>query len=194
MRSCITWRTLSGAAWLFALALLGGCSSIAVESDWDTSVDFSQFQTYGFIDDSGQGINRLTNDRIRAAINSDLTGKGFRPVNDYEDADIAIGYQVTTEQRSTYHTVHSGWGASGFRTSNVRLGASVGTSRTVRNDYTVGTLVIAVFQVADKTLIWEGSGTDTVSPSRSPDESTQNINEAVQKILRSFPPGIQPGE
>jgi hypothetical protein len=44
--------------------------------------------------------------------------------------------------------------------------------------------------VEDKTLIWEGSGSDTVSQSRSPEESTKKINEAVQKILGGFPPGM----
>jgi hypothetical protein len=172
------------------LFALGACSSISVESDWDTSVDFSQFRTFGLIDNREPTVNRLVDDRIRAAISADLHAKGLRQIDDYADADLAIGYEVTTEQRATYNTVHSGWGASGFRTSNVRFGASVGTSRTVRTDFTVGTLIIAVFRVEDKTLIWEGSGSDTVSQSRSPEESTKKINEAVQKILGGFPPGM----
>ncbi|UCH47623.1 MAG: DUF4136 domain-containing protein [Betaproteobacteria bacterium] len=174
---------------LMAIGLCA-CSSISVESDWDTSVDFSTFQTFALIDNPESTINRLVDERIRNAISTDLESKGLSQLDDYDDADLAIGYEVTTEQRATYHTIHSGWGASGFRTSNVRIGASVGTSQTVRNDFTVGTLVIAVFRVEDKTLIWEGSGSDTVSPSRGPEESTQKINEAVEKILGGFPPGV----
>ena len=178
-------------AFIVALMIaLCGCSSISVESDWDTSVDFSQFRTFGLIDNQEPTVNRLVDDRIRAAISADLEAKGLRQLDDYADADVAIGYEVTTEQRATYHTVHSGWGASGFHGGSVGFGTSVGTSQTVRRDYTIGTLVIAVFRVEDKALIWEGSGTDTVSPSRGPEESTQNINEAVQKILEGFPPGV----
>lgn len=173
-----------------ALLVLVGCSSIAVESDWDTSVDFSGFQTFALIDNPEPVVNRLIDERIRTAISADLESKGLRQLDDYADADLAVGYEVTTEQRATYHTIHSGWGASGWNAGNVGFGTSVGSSQTVRRDYTLGTLVIAVFRVEDKALIWEGSGTDTVQPSRGPEESTQNINEAVQKILGDFPPGV----
>jgi hypothetical protein len=175
---------------LVAMFAMVACSSISVESDWDTNVDFSAFQTFALIDNPESTISRLVDERIRAAISADLESKGLRQLDDYTAADLAVGYEVTTEQRATYHTIHSGWGGSGFHTGNVRFGASMGTGQTVRTDFTVGTLVIAVFRVEDKALNWEGSGSDTVQPSRGPEESTQKINEAVQKILVDFPPGV----
>jgi hypothetical protein len=174
---------------LSTLVALSACSSMAVESDWDTSVDFSVFQTFGMIDNTEPGVSALIDQRIRSAIRSDLESKGLRLVDDYAVADLAVGYEVATQQRATYHTVHSGWGASGFRTSHARFGASVGTSRTVRNDYTVGTMIIAVFRMEDRALIWEGSGSDVLARTQGPEESAQMINEAVQKILGDFPPG-----
>jgi hypothetical protein len=60
------------------LFALGACSSISVESDWDTSVDFSQFRTFGLIDNREPTVNRLVDDRIRAAISADLHAKGLR--------------------------------------------------------------------------------------------------------------------
>ena len=174
---------------LLGVAGLAACSSMAVESDWDPDVDFSGFQTFGLIASTELAVSPLVDQRIRNAISEDLRSKGLREVDDYAGADLAIGYEVATQQRATYQTVHSGWGASGFRTSNARFGGSIGMSRTIRNEYTVGTLVIAVFRMQDKALVWEGIGTDVLSRASGPEESAQMINEAVEKILRDFPPG-----
>jgi hypothetical protein len=111
-------------------------------------------------------------------------------MDSYEQADLAIGYEIATEQRRSYQTVHSGWGMSGFRAHNVRLGATMSHSTTQPIDFNIGTLIIAAFKMDDKVLIWEGTASDTVSPASTPEQSTQQINTAVQKILKSFPPGV----
>ncbi|MDX1335175.1 MAG: DUF4136 domain-containing protein [Gammaproteobacteria bacterium] len=179
-------------AFLFLIATMNGCSSITVTSDWDQEVDFSQLKSFTFIEDNEPAINRLIDQRIRDAIVADLTGKGLKQVDGYDQADLAIGFDVATEQRRTYQTMHSGgWGASGFRTGGFHVGASMGTSTTRPVDFTVGTLVIAIFKVNDKTLVWQGTGSDTVNPSSNPEQSTQQINNAVQQILEQFPPGVK---
>jgi hypothetical protein len=180
--------------WL-AVVLLAGCSSISVTNDWDTSVDFSQFNTFVMLEDEEPAINRLIDQRIRAAIVADLSAKGLQQIDDLDKADLAFGFEVTTEERTSLQTIHSGWGASGYPFSHSSWDRSawhgtMGTSRTTQIDYTVGTLVIAAFQVNNETLVWEGSGSSVVNPARSPEQSTQNINEAVQRILKSFPPAV----
>ncbi len=174
---------------LFALITTGACSSISVETDWDSEVDFSTFKSFALIDNPESKLNRLVRDRIRAAINAELTRKGLRPV-DVVDADLAVGYELTTEQRTSYQTIYNGWGATGYRSRSLSYGARVGAAQTVENNYTVGTLVIAIFREEDKALVWEGSGSGTVSPSKDPEKNTQKINEAVQDILKGFPPGV----
>ena len=176
---------------LTALALTGACSSISVESDWDTEVDFSGFETFALIDNPESKVNRLVRDRIRNAIGADLSGKGLQQVANESEADLAVGYELTTEQRTSYHTIYNGWGTYGYRSRSWRYGgATVGKAQTIESNYTVGTLVIAVFRAEDKALVWEGAGSGTVSPSRNPDENTEKINEAVQKVLEDFPPNI----
>ena len=177
-----------------AITALAACSSISVTSDWDPNIDFSKFKTFAVLDESKQGINRLVDERIRASIVAELTARGLRQVDTPEKADLAIGYQVTTEERTTYHTVHSGWSASrhSFNSSHMRWGGSVGTSRTTPVNFTVGTLVIAVFQMNNKELVWEGSASGTVNPSSGPEQSAQRINDAVRRIFKDFPPGVKP--
>jgi hypothetical protein len=175
---------------LLAITTFTACSTMSVSNDWDQSVDFSKFETFGVIDNEQPAINTLIDQRIRNAIIAELKSKGLEQMDSYEQADLAIGYEIATEQRRSYQTVHSGWGMSGFRAHNVRLGATMSHSTTQPIDFNIGTLIIAAFKMDDKVLIWEGTASDTVSPASTPEQSTQQINTAVQKILKSFPPGV----
>ena len=71
----------------------------------------------------------------------------------------------------------------------------MGTSRTTAINYTVGTLVIAGFEAGNKELVWEGSASSAaIDSATSPEQSKNLINEAVQKILKDFPPGVEPAQ
>jgi len=62
-----------------------------------------------------------------------------------------------------------------------------GTTTYSTYDYKDGTLMIDVIDAAKKQLIWQGTGNKEIDkPSKNPDQA---INEAVQKIMASFPPG-----
>ena len=179
---------MKSTALFVSIAALAACSSISVTSDWDTNVDFSIFETFAVLEEPKQPVNRLVDQRIRAALVAELTGKGLRQVDTPDKADLAIGYQVTTEERTTHHTVHSGW--DGYRGGwNTHWRSPAGTSTTRQVNFTVGTLVIAAFQMSDKELVWEGSASGTVNPSSGPEQREQRINDAVQRILKDFPPG-----
>jgi hypothetical protein len=100
---------------------------------------------------------------------------------------MAIGYKVTTQDKVTYQTVSTGWGGGyGYRWGG---GWGVGTSTTYASEYTEGTLIIGIFDTGRKELVWNGSGTGTIDPSASPERRDENIQEAVSKILKDFPPG-----
>lgn len=179
------WATL-----LVVFTSLAACSSISVTSDWDPGVDFSQFKTFAVLEETQQSINRFVDQRVRAAIVAELAARGLRQVEMPEKADLAIGYRITTEEQTTLHTVHTGWDTRGYRSSwHPDWRTPVATSTTTQVNFTVGTLVIAVFQMNNKELVWEGSASGTVNPSRGPEQSKQRINDAVQQILKDFPPG-----
>ena len=186
MRSIIMKQT----ALFIVFASLAACSGISVTSDWDPGVDFSQFKTFVVLEETQQSVNRLVDQRIRAAIVAELTTKKLRQVDTPDKADLAIGYQITTEQQTSFHTVHNDWGTRGYRSRRTtHWGTPAGTSTTTQVNFTVGTLVIAAFQMSDKELVWEGSASGTVNPSSGPEQREQRINDAVQRILKDFPPG-----
>ena len=172
---------------LVLCVLLAACSRLQVSSDWDPGVDFSAFKSYVMLQNDNTTVRPFVAQRIQDAVVAELNARGYVKVDNEEQADMAVGWEVATEDRTTYHTVHSGFGTHGMRHSRTQWGVSTGTSRTTQQTYTVGTLLVAVFEMTNKELVWEGTATGNVSSSSGQDEA--KINSAVQGILRDFPPG-----
>ncbi len=177
-------------ALLLAIAGLAGCSTLVLTSDWDPDVDFSQFQTFAILDNDESGVSHLVDARIRIAIIADLTSKGLRQEGVPDLGDLAVGYQVATEERRAYRTLHDGWGTNGFRSYNSSWGSVTGTGRSVPSTYTIGTLVVAMFQMTDKQLVFEAAGNRRVTQGSGAEaKAQQRMKEDVQQLMRDFPPG-----
>lgn len=183
---------------LLAAMAVAGCGGVKVNSDWNRSIDFSGFQTFGLMppgetDGSGEASDSITDQRIKAAITADLEGKGLRKVDD--NADIMVGYQITTKEDTSYQIVGTAWDGGGWGWGGRwgwGRGMAVTSSSTRAVHATVGTLVITVFDSSSKYAIWHGDGTNEISKGGTPDERTQRINEAVAKIFEQFPPPASP--
>jgi hypothetical protein len=177
---------------LSAIFWIVGCSSVQVRSDWDQSVDFSGFETIAFMDDNAQAFNSLIDGRIRRALVNDLTEKGFEMVASTADADLVLGFQVATENRRSYSTVSTGWSQRGYQRSRHGGWSSPGmttvTTETRVRTYTVGALVVAIFEGENKELVWEASGSRRIDPTGSPSQSESLILDVVDRVLRDFPP------
>ncbi len=151
---------------------LWGCSSISVNSDYDASTNFAALQTFSWVEeleeapeDARQG-NSLVTARIEEAVVRSLSAKGYRRV----DVNTSPSMGVSYGRRGHY----GGMGVSAS-TADVR-------------EYTEGTLMIDIVDPGANQLIWRGTGQSRISESKTPEERTENINEAVEKILAQFPP------
>lgn len=173
-----------------AALVMGACSGISTSTDYDPGVDFSGFSTFTWLDTDGDDhLDAITDSRIRKSIDAALTGKGFKKVE--SEADLAVGYQVTTQERRSYNTVNTGWGGGygwgGYGWGG--YGMSVGSSTTYENTWDEGTLLIGMFDSGSKNLVWTGTATAALDDSRTPDERQQLIDDAVAKMMKDFPPG-----
>ena len=143
--------------------------------------------------DGGGQLDAFTDQRLKSALARNMVGKGLRQVDSPNQADVAIGYQFTTEDRVSYNTVNTGWGGYGYGYGGwygPGWGGGVSTSRTTENHYQVGSLIIALFDTSSEEMVYVSTGTKTLSNDNlSPDEAQQVINDAVDTILRDFPPG-----
>jgi hypothetical protein len=182
---------LGVAAVAIAVSACGG--GISVNSDWDPAIDFAGYRTFAVLDEaSGEPLPAFTDQRVKSSIASVLTSKGMEQVDNPDNADVAVGYQFTSEQRSSYQTVNTGWGGYGYGGYGGWYGGgmSVGTSTTTERRYEVGSLVIAVFDTEMEQMVYASTGSKTLEDRQmTPEESQARIDEAVQTILRDFPPG-----
>jgi len=80
------------------------------------------------------------------------------------------------------------WNAYGMG-GGWRLGGGMATasSSTISN----GTLVIDMYEPANKQLVWSGRGTKTLSPSKNQQKNMNNLNKAIAKVMKNYPPPMK---
>ena len=161
------------------IVLLSATVSFAqqVKTDYDRSADFAQYKTYSW--EKVQTQDPLWVNRIKEAVNADLTANGWMPVE--SGGNVAIVAMEMTKDHQTLNTYYDGFGGGwGW-------GGGFGDATTSTENYKVGTLVVDLFDANTKKLIWRGSSSDTLS-----DKSGKNIkalDKGVQKMFDHFPPG-----
>ena len=52
----------------------------------------------------------------------------------------------------------------------------------------VGTLVLDMYDPLQKPLVWTGTATKTIDPSKSQEKNQRNLDRAMQKLLKNYPP------
>jgi hypothetical protein len=167
---------------LMAMLLMFASKSSAgeVKTDYDRNVNFAQYKTYSW--EQVKTKDPLDADRIKSAVNSNLTAKGWTQVN--SGGNVSIVAMEIEHNKQTLNTFYDGfgggWGWRGF-------GGGIGESTTSTETYTVGTLVIDLFDSSTKQLIWRGSSSDTLS--KNSNKNIKNLDKDVEKMFKNFPPG-----
>jgi hypothetical protein len=153
-----------------------------VSYNYAQGTDFSKFKTYKWVNIQGsEAPNQLLDQQIKQAIDSQLAAKGLVKT-DVDTADLYVGYQVSISQQqqwNAYSTGGMGWRMGG--------GMATATSSTIQ----IGTLGFDVYDQAGKELIWRGSATKTLNPPKDPEKKLRNLNNAVAKLLKDFPPPVK---
>ncbi len=187
-------------AGLLLLLILSGCSSLKITSDYDKSVDFNAIKTYeyyGWAEDSDQILNRFDKERIEKAFGAEFDKRGMTYVE--EDGDVIVALYIITEQKTqtTATTTgvgggYGGYGYGGYYGYGPGWGWGGGMSTTTYNDYdyTVGNLVVSVFDAEKEQLIWTSVGSGTVG--KNPDAREKNIPRVVTAIMKKYP--VQPAK
>ena len=170
-----TQRTIS--LTLMVLSLVASSLAQDIKTDYDRKADFGHYKTFSF--EKIQTEDPLWVDRITAAVGAELTAKGLTQVPSGGDiAIIAIG--TTTDQQtldSFYDSYNGGWGW--------RWGSGYGEATTTTETYTVGTLVVDLFDRKTKALLWRGSASNTLSNSST--NNIKNFDKSVKKLFKGFP-------
>lgn len=140
--------------------------------------DFSKFHTYKWVAVPGaQQLNQIQEAELKQAVDAQLAAKGFTQTTG-DNADMYVGYQVSVGKEKEWNAygMGGGWGWGG--------GMATATSTTIA----VGTVAIDFYDPAAKQLIWRGEATKTLNPSSNQEKNEKNLDKAMEKLLKHFPP------
>jgi hypothetical protein len=160
----------------FALAALAGCVSIQTDSEVLADVDFAAYRSFALarapsVPAAGlPGYDESSGDRINTDIAANLEARGLRRV-DREEADLWVTFTVDGRPRTDVAWVGGGLGLEG-------------SSYPVT--YTLGLLVIEVFDARDRRPVWRGWGQAMLQDER---EAARRRPQVVEAILDEFPTG-----
>jgi hypothetical protein len=165
---------------LIGLALFLANASFAqqVKTDYDRAANFSQYKTYSW--KKVQTPDPLSVDRIKAAVDAALAAKEWTEGESGGDISI-IAIEINRDHQTLntyYDDFGGGWRWRGF--------GGFGESTTTFDTYTVGTLVVDLFDAKTKNLVWRGVSSGMLSDKS--DKNIKNLNRGVQKMFQHFPP------
>jgi hypothetical protein len=169
---------------VFLLLVLGASVAAAqdVTYNFDQDTDFAHFKTYKWVNiKNAQQVDDLTARQITAALDGELAKRGLTKT-DADNADLYIGYQTAIGEQKQWNAYNTGWGA-GPRWGG-GMGMATATSSTIR----VGQLDLDMYDSANKRLVWRGTVTKTLDPTAKPDKRQKNLQKAVEKMLKNYPP------
>jgi hypothetical protein len=159
-------------------AAITACATLSVSSYIHPAADFSRYQTYdwGARDALPTGDPRLDNNpffdsQVRASVERELAGKGYRRVP--ENPDLVLHYHASVQQRVDVYRVDAEAGY-GYESAAVQ--------------YEEGTLVLDVAEAKTKQIIWRGWGqTDIQGIINDQSRMEKRVAEVTQKILERLP-------
>lgn len=179
-------------ALLFLGAILAGCATASVSSDYDRATDFSALKTYAWAEDQASGDLRFDapdlRETIRQSVEAELQAKGLQKVAG-GDADALLKYYITVEQKKE---VAGGSYPPVFNSRGAYAGAAGPNSFAAREmmtfHYEEGTFVLDMLDPKSGDIIWRGSLESMVDPGATPAKRIERVPAAVAKVLKNFPP------
>jgi hypothetical protein len=161
-----------------------------VRYDFDKDKDFSKYKTYKWVEIKADQIDQLTAKQITDAIDSELAKKGLTKT-DADNADLYLGYQTAIGSEKQFTSYNTGWGyGPGWGGGWYGYGGGMSTTTTYGSTSTVyiGQLDLSMYDSSQKQLVWRGKASKTLDPKAKPEKKQKNINKAVAKLLKNYPP------
>src|SRR5579859_4042379 len=136
--------------------LLTACATLKVGNDFDHASNFSGYRAFAWMPREHHGThNPLVAQRARDAIQTELTRKGFRQVENAA-ADFVVDFTIGAHERTdiqSYPAPYSGPGVWGYQDW---WGYRYWGSEVDVHNYREGTLSIDVFDAHTHRAVWHG--------------------------------------
>jgi hypothetical protein len=158
------------------------CASIAtfgqdVRYNFMPGTDFAKYHSYKWVSvEGGAHPNQIVDAQIKQSIDAQLASKSLAKT-DAGAADLYVAYQVAVDKERQWN----GYGMGG----GLRWG---GMATAASSTINVGTIVVDIYDPATKQLVWTGHATKAIDPSSNPEKNQKNLNKAMAKLLKTYPP------
>ena len=181
-------RALHSLCSLVALAALVGCvSAPETRADYDHTVDFAQYRSFGFFDKVGTDeadYESLVTRQLKASTRRELEARGYRYTATTPDLLVNFNASVTQQTRVRHMPFYGGYYGYGYGYPGY-YGAWAGYEPYV-DQYEEGTLNIDIVDARRKQLVWEGVTVGRITDKAKKNRATA-IDVAVQDMFTQFP-------
>lgn len=184
----------------FALALSACATGPDVRTDYDPEVDFSQYRTFGWVDELGTdraGYATLTTNYFKQAVGSEMEALGYSYTE--RDPDLLVNFFARIREETRTYTrpgpIHAlapsplyfhGAGYYGYRYGLYTAWPYYGYDTVDTVQYKVGTANVDLIDADARQLIWEGVAEGRLTR-EALDEPEQAIADAVGELFENFP-------
>ena len=143
-----------------------------VSYDYDKSANFAALTSYTWAN-GGRVGDDLNHQRIVSAVDSQLAVKGMHKVDAVAGADLLVAYHVVI----THDVAVNGNRARLTRWASARVEA-----------VPVGQLMVEIVNAKTRATVWRGMVSRDLDPKASPEQREKNLNKAVEKLFKHYPP------
>jgi hypothetical protein len=173
------------------LLALGACS-LPVRTDINPNLSVTSCHTYAFADEHVANTdqpsafgNPLNAERLRQAIEANMSARGIQKAADRKSADCVVGYAMGTRQvfDDYYGNFGIGWGWGGGW-GHRGWGGGIGYDGPYVRDET--RIAVDLFDAKSRVPIWHASVSQSVSELTGP-HAVERINAATTAIFTKFP-------
>lgn len=174
-------------ALLIVMLLMASCSSITVNTDFDSQANFGSYKTYAWIEkpiaeagdaDAAQRMNALLDKKIKSAVDAQLATKGMTPAA--ENPDVLLIYHMGVDRKvevQNWGYMYPQYPYGGWRGGRVDV-----------YDYKTGTMILDIIDAQAHQLVWRGTATKTIDQTARPEEREANLNAIMVKLFAKYPP------
>ena len=164
---------------IFLMGFVVSCSTIyGVQYDYDKQADFKNLKTYDWMTVPEKAdIDSLKVERVKKAVNAELQAKGLMMTSNNPDFLIAEHLGKNDKVQVT------NWGYN-----YDQYGMDLGPQGVDTYQYEEGSLILDFVDAKSKKMIWRGVAKAEINNTDTPEKTEKLINEAVQEILKNFPP------
>lgn len=148
-----------------------------VKYNFMPGTNFSKYHTYKWVSiEGGAHPNQIVDAQIKQSVDAQLAAKGLTKTEG-DKVDLYVGYQIAVDKEKQWN----GFGMGG----GVRWG---GMASATSSTIDVGTLVLDMYDPSNKQLVWTGTATKTIERSSNQEKNQKNLDKAMQKLLKNYPP------